>query len=210
MSDLQVIWQLSGDADLLARLSSVPERDEAHDDVLPALDIHSGPGTYEEAQDESANLHFLLAPDTIPEPTLALCAGPVFGLVDLYPTTAPVLPVSLDFLTALQDDLIACRVHAAQGVVVDGAWWTSPRSELLTMDSGTPLALLNPLTILNLDQPTHSDDGLVFVPAAEPLPAFFRVAWRRGAIFIRDDIRQRIDTAGLKGAAYNLNPWPVG
>lgn len=203
MSDAQVIWQLSGDADLLARLCP------AWDDALPALDLHSGPGTYEEAQDESLNLHFLLAPDTIQEPTLALCARPVFGLVDLYPTTAPVLPVSLDFLTALQGNLIACRVHAAQGVVVDGAWWTLPRSELLTMHSGPPLALLNPLTTLDVDQPTQSDDGLVFVPATEPLPAFFRVAWRRGAIFIRDDIRQRIDAAGLKGAAYNRNPWPV-
>lgn len=205
-----MIWQLSGDADLLARLSSVPEQDEAHDDSLPTLDIHSGTGTYEDAQDESSNLQFLMAPNAFSEPVVALCAASVFGLVDVYPTTAPVLPVSLDFLTALQGDLSTCRIHTAQGILVDGAWWTLPRSELLMMHSDTSLALLNPLTTLDLNQPTHWDDGLVLVPSSEQLPPFFRVAWRRGGIFIRDDTRQRIEAAGQPGAAYNLNPWPVG
>lgn len=201
--DLQVIWQLSGDvAWPMAQYKLGRDRN-------PTLRIHAGEGTLQQARTTGAEMVILRTPKNAPNPLLALAPCDIFDAPDIFPSDGPVLVVGPKFVEEFKDELAACcQVYDLRVVLSDSmAQVGADRTALLGMArDDLDLRAVTPLRTIKTRRPTESEE-LYFVPASEALPPFFRVPWKVGSVFIRDDIRQRIEKKGLRGAEFNLAPW---
>lgn len=199
-SDLQVIWQINGDSvELMERLKL--DRSEQN----PRLEIHAGEGTLWEAQQQGKDLQLIRDPKRVPDPLIAFAAADVFQQADVFDSDAPCLIVGPAFIAEFDQELRATCHELTVKVVMYGSsdLLELNRPELLRRARpDVTLCAVIPLGTIKSRRPLRQGHRL-YVPTDEHLPPFFRVPWHRGGVFVRDDIRHRIDMK-LRGADFTL------
>lgn len=198
-SDLHLIWQVNGDsAKLMERLKR--DRSERH----PRLEIHEGEGTRWEAQQQGRDLQLIRDSKQVPDPLIAFAATDVFQQADVFDSDAPCLSVGPAFIAEFDQELRASCHELTIKVVMYGS------SDLLEMNrpellrrarTDVTLCAVIPLATIKSRPPLRQGHWR-YVPTEVQLPPFFRVPWNRGGVFVRDDIRHRIDMK-LRGAHFN-------
>ncbi|MDP9765574.1 hypothetical protein [Deinococcus enclensis] len=140
---------------------------------------------------------------------MAFAAVDVFSRADIFDCDAPCLIVGPAFIAELSEQIKESCHELTVKVILYGSssLLTMPRDELLKHTlSGVTLYALAPLKMLKTRRPIV-EDSCCYVPAAEQLPPFFRVPWQVGSVFVRDDMRHRIEKK-LRGAKFNLGLAP--
>lgn len=197
---LQVIWQVTGDwVELLERLNL----DRYEQD--PSLDVHAGEGTLDQARQEGSDLQLIRNPKGAPDPLIAFAAVDVFTQADIFGNDAPCLIVGPTFIVEFNDEVQTSCHELTVKVVMYGSTdiLDMNRSELLKrVRPDVTLYALIPLTTIKTRRPIKQDRR-IYVPAEEQLPPFFRVPWNKSSVFVRDDIRERIESK-MRGAQFNL------
>ncbi|WP_019011433.1 hypothetical protein [Deinococcus aquatilis] len=205
-ADLQPIWQLTGDSvELLERLGL--KRDEQD----PQLNIHAGLTTLAAAQAHSSSFALIKTPERVSKPLIAFAAAEVFQHADIFDSDAPCLVVGSAFMADFDQEICESCCQLPVKVVMYGssALLQLTRDELLKQTRPDVLLYaVAPLKTIKARRPTERDD-LVFVPGSEQLPPFFRVPWRVGSVFIRDDVHRRLQHSQLRGGQFNLDPSPL-
>ncbi|GGR53441.1 hypothetical protein GCM10008959_13810 [Deinococcus seoulensis] len=196
-SDLQVIWEVDGDSvELMERLNL---------DQRPRLRVHAGQGTLWEAQEKGMDFQLIEDPRHVLDPLIAFVGAEIFTQTDIFGNDAPCLVVGPAFIAEfnqeLQDSCHEVSVKVAMYGTADE--FSMDREQLLKLvRPDVTLYAVMPLTTIKVRRAVKMDQRL-YVPAEERLPPFFRVPWNNSSVFVRNDIRERIETK-MRGARFNF------